>query len=829
MNALWLLPSLIAVVIIAAYLGAKANSRVDEFLNRIGRVFFGRFVTSNRERELRIEAAFLETTYRTYVAKTHLFVVLGVVAGSIAGAYLLAGLLVSLDTIVQTLAGLPRAMTAPFGIHPGWQHEFATTTWWTVVVVGGAVIGVLTGLLAYLFRWQLPESRAEVRQRGIDEGLPRTTAFMYALSRGDMEFPQILQTVAGHGEVYGETANEFAVASREMSLFGRDMITAMRRMTERTPSEQFRVFSENLSSVLQSGQELSSFLDEQYQRFREDAEDRQEEVLEVLETMAEGYVTVLVAGVLFLITILLVFGLTLTDTLGFLQFIVYLVVPLISIGFAVYLQRKLDQLGIARRSGGDVLDRMEVSTPVPPEPTTATHRPDGGFADERERDNRRMLASYDRVRWLKQLLRSPARRVLARPETLLWVTAPLAVVVFVLRVPTALEGDGVAVRVLDDLVVQSVLLVLVPYAIGREVHKRRIDRIEASTPDLLERLASLNEAGMSVVEGFNRIRGSDLGVLTPEVDRIWRDMEHGANVDDALVRFGRRVRTTAITRIVVLLTNATRASGEMGPVLRIAADQARAEVNLRRKRRQRMLTYLVIIYVSFVVFLVIIAAINEVLVPSLPDHAPIPETDGLDQFGASPEAFTRIGDVDQAAYTLVFFHAALIQAVCAGFIAGQLGEGSLRDGTKHAAIMLAIAYVAVLLLSAPVASVSAFDTTSDGDSVFVNSASLSEGGFVAIYDGDSLEDEDTQLLGHTEYLPPGSHSDLRVPLQHGEITENQQVLLVVHRDTTGTETFDFELPYRPGESQMDRPYDTVTGGGTVGVQVNVVYIGDSGE
>ena len=826
MNGLWLLPSLVAVVIIAAYLGGKVSTRVGEFLNRVGRVLFGRFVTPNRRRELRIESAFIETTYRTYVAKTYLFVVLGVVAGTIAGAYVLAGVLANLNTIVQTLAGLPQAMTAPFGIHPGWEREFASTTWWTVIVGGGAVVGVLTGVLAYVFRWKLPEDRAAIRQRSIDEGLPRTTAFMYALSRGDMEFPQILQTVAEHGGVFGETANEFAVASREMSLFGRDMITAMRRMTERTPSEQFRVFSENLSSVLQSGRNLSSFLDEQHRRFREDAEDRQEEVLEVLETIAEGYVTVLVAGVLFLITILLVFGLTLTDTLWFLQLIIYLIVPLISIGFAVYLQRKLDQLGIARRRGGDILDRMDISTPVPPEPTTAAHRPDGGLTDTREQDNRQMLASYDRVRWLKQTLRSPARRVLARPETLLWVAVPLAVLVFVFRVPTALAGDGVAVRVLDDLIVQSVLLALVPYAIAREIHKRRIDRIEASTPDLLERLASLNEAGMSVVEGFNRMRGSDLGVLTPEVDRIWRDMQHGANIDDALVRFGRRIRTTAITRIVVLLTNATRASGEMGPVLRIAAEQARAEVSLRRKRRQRMLTYLVIIYVSFVVFLVIIAAINEVLVPSLPDHAPIPEADELEQFGPSPDVFTRIGDVDQAAYTLVFFHAALIQAVCAGFIAGQLGEGTLRDGAKHAAIMLTIAYVAVLLLSAPVASVSAFDTTSDGESVFINSASLSEGGFVAIYDGDSLEDDDTQLLGHSEYLPAGTHSDLRVPLQHGEINESKQVLLVVHRDTTGTGTFDFELPYRPGEGQADRPYDTVAEGGTIGVPVNVVYIGE---
>ena len=828
MNPVWVFPPVVALFAFGAYLVSKLSPRVDETLNRVARVMFGRYVSANTTRERRIEAAFIDTTYRTYAAKTYLFTLLALLVGAIAGAYLLAGLLVVLDSVVQALAGLPRTMTAPFGIHPGWEHEFAPRTRWLILFGGGAVSGVLTAAVAYVMRWQLPASDAEVRRRSIDEGLPRTTAFMYALSRGGMEFPQILQTVTDNHGVYGETANEFTVAIREMNLFGQDMISAMRRMSRRTPSEQFKTFSENLTSVLQSGRDLPGFLDDQYRRFREDAEERQEDILNVLATIAEGYVTVLVAGILFLITILLVFGLTTTDTLWFLQLIIYLMIPLGNAGFAIYLQQTLDQLGVARRSGGDVLDRMTVSTPIAPQPAASAHRPDGGFAGEREQDNRRMLRLYDRSNSLKRTFKSPLQVFLWNPSKLLWITVPLAVLVFLVRVPSAFEGEGVAIRVLDDLVVQSVLFVLITYALFREWHKRRIDRIEAATPELLERLASLNEAGMSVVEGFDRVRNSDLGVLSPEVERIWRDIEYGSNIDDALVRFGRRVRTTAITRVVTLLTNAMRASGQMGPVLRIASEQARAEVGLRRQRRQQMFTYLVVIYVSFFVFLVIIAAVSEVLVPSLPDHVPIAETEEISRVGASPDAFARFGDVDQAAYTLVFFHAVLIHAVCAGFIAGQLGEGSLRDGAKHAAIMLTIAYVAVLLLSSPVASVSAFDTTTDGETVFVDSASLSDGGFIAIYEGDSLDDPEVELLGHTEYLPPGTHDDIFVSLQHGEIEGDQSVLIVAHQDTNDNERFDFVPPYLPDERQDDRPYESLSDTGTPGVEVQVVYLGDAG-
>ncbi|MFC6973764.1 type II secretion system F family protein [Halomicroarcula sp. GCM10025709] len=151
---------------------------------------------------------------------------------------------------------------------------------------------------------------------------------------------------------------------------------------------------------------------------------------------------------------------------------------------------------------------------------------------------------------------------------------------FAVRVPAAFQTTAVNIRLLDDLVIQSLLLVFGSFALVRYSYTRRIQRIEDATPELLERLASLNEAGMTVVESLRRLRGSDIGVLTPEVERIWADIKMGANVDDALVRFGRRIRTTAITRVVTLLTNAMHSSGQLGPVLRIASKQARADTRL---------------------------------------------------------------------------------------------------------------------------------------------------------------------------------------------------------------------------------------------------------
>ncbi|MXR50816.1 type II secretion system protein [Halovenus sp. WSH3] len=819
MIPLWPLPSVLGVALVVLWALGKFSPRVEKTLNRISRVVFGRFVSESQRRKRRLEAAYTTNTYRTYAAKTLLFVCMAFLAGTILGGYLLAFVLAVFQPLVRTLAGLPDTITQPLGVTEDYVFVISSQTRWLVLVVGGFGLGVVTAALSYVFRWQLPASTASVRSQGIEEGLPRTTAFMYALSRGGMEFPQILRTLARNRAVYGEAANEMNVAVREMDLFGRDMISALRRMARRTPSEQFKTFAENMTSILQSGSDLPTFFREQYERFRDEQEERQEEVLELLATIAEMYVTVLVAGTLFLITILLVFGLLIADTLMLLKLMIYLMIPLGNAAFALILQQKLDELGIARGSGTGFLDDLSASTPTNVLPASRATRPDGGVADGREVDNWRMIALYDRLGRVKRWLRNPLRTFLWNPTKILWITVPIATVVLALRLPTAFQAEGVATRVLDDIVIQSSLFVLVSYAIFREYYKRRLNHIEAAMPELLERLASLNEAGMSVVEGFERLRGSDLGVLTPEVERIWRDVQYGSNISDALVRLGRRVRTTAVARVVTLLTNAMRASGDMGPVLRVAAEQARAEVKLRRQRSQKMMTYLVVIYVSFFVFLVIVAAINQVLIPSLPDVVPAPSGDSVSRLPSGSNQFDQLGSVDKAAYSLVFFHGAMIQAAFAGFIAGQLGEGSLRDGAKHAAVMVTIGYIFMILLTSPVASISATGVTADENNVYgVQEVSLSEGGYVAVYDEDGVEGE---LLGRTEYLEPGTHTDVVVPVDR-ELADEQTVRIVAHRDTNDNQRFDYVGP-SSGET-VDAPYESIGSSEQPGVEVQIQRI-----
>ncbi|WP_433628200.1 type II secretion system F family protein [Halomicrococcus sp. NG-SE-24] len=624
---------------------------------------------------------------------------LAAVAGSVVGVYLvglvLAVLSVSSATLRETL---PSRLGFLANLHA--VPTLSMSELFVTLLFSSATLGLAAGGLTYWLRWATLSHRADVRERRIDASLARTVAFVYALSRSGMAFPEILRTLARNRAVYGEAAEEVEVAVKAMDLFGLDMLTAIQQMAQQSPSEKFEDFAENLTSVLQSGQSLPSYLHDQYERYQEDAEAEQEAFLELLATLAEGYVSLFVVGPLLLVTLLVIVGLMgIAETLEFLHLMTYLLVPLGNVGFVVYLDSITESLTAGGRDR-DVDDPTIADVRRAGDPDAARSvLGDGGVAASASRDDRlanaERLALYDRFRDLRSGLENPVRTVLADPFVVLYATVPLAVVSLVVRVGPAVAAGTATPRSVDDAVVQAALFVLATFAVVQELRRRRLMSIEAAAPDLLDRLASVNEAGMTVVESIEQVADSDLGVLDAEIRRTWRDIEWGTDAATALYRFEDRIDSPTVTRIVTLVTNAMHASDDIGRVLRIAADDAQATRRLRRQRRQEMLTYLVIVYLAFLVFLIIVAALNSILIPALEQ---VPQTETGGSASAAVPGTGGVSSVSVDAYTLVFFHTALIQGLFSGVVAGKMGEGSVRDGAKHAAVLVTVAYVVFLAL-----------------------------------------------------------------------------------------------------------------------------------
>jgi len=209
--------------------------------------------------------------------------------------------------------------------------------------------------------------------------------------------------------------------------------------------------------------------------------------------------------------------------------------------------------------------------------------------------------------------------------------------------------------------------------------------IEAGIPDFLDRLAGINQVGLTLVQAITILVKANLGVLSYEIKKIKRDLEWGASIQEALVRFEERIRTPAIARTVTLITKASLMTGDIGDVLTIAARDATMSEILKRERQAEMFIYTLIVYLVFIVFLFVVVVIDTRFLSVLA---------GVDTLALAGAAGSMpVGNIAVTTFERLLYHACLIQAFFSGLIAGAMGEASLRAGVKHAAVMIIIAFV----------------------------------------------------------------------------------------------------------------------------------------
>jgi flagellar protein FlaJ len=710
---------LLGIVLLSLPLLSAVSESVDRILTRVALGVFREPVEARgRYRERRanhLQSIHATITYPVYAAKTLLFSAMAAMGASLAAAFGLWLVLTLVVSVREPLRdALPGALAA---LVPGMDAlaSLSAVQILFMLLASTVTAGALAGGLTYYGRWWHVRNRTHRRKVLIDESLPRTIAFMYALSRSGMVYPEVMRTVGDNRTAFGESAEEIGVVVKDMDLFGTDLPTALERIAGRTPSEQFSDFSENFANVLRTGRNVSEYLREQYDQYQEERVSAQERLLEFFTALGEAYVAVLVALPLFLLTILLIVGILTGGMLNFLRGIVYVLIPIANVAFVVYLGRISESLTtyrvpvthdapsrdlhVRRAESAGGVEQTDGGIPVAEDPGT------GGTDGPAREMNETRLAAHDYIQRLSKAVLNPVESLVAKPVRLLYVLVPLVSLVTVARLWSVFAGGPVEIRAVDDVIVQSVLVVAASFAVVRELHTRRLDRIEAAVPDLLDRLASTNEAGMTFTDALKQTDRGDLGALDAEVSKLLADVEWGARTENALYRFSARLRSSTVSRIVTLTTNAMNASGNIGPVIRIAADEARQDRRLKRTREQEMFLYVLIIYISFVVFLGIGLALQQILIPAIPTGGELGGIGGVDS-GAAPAPGLGGGSLpidpispdEQSKYTLLLYHAAMVQAVCSGLVAGKMGSGTIKDGAKHVAIMLGIAYAVFLIV-----------------------------------------------------------------------------------------------------------------------------------
>ena len=207
------------------------------------------------------------------------------------------------------------------------------------LLIGTVVITLLSllifGGITYLIFLLYPGIRAGERRRNIDATLPYAINYVTAMSSAGITPDEVFRLL-GESRIYGESAVEARYVARETDFFGKDLLDALRSVSQATPSERMREFLQGAVASISSGSNLTEYFRTKARQYTLENNQQQKTFLETLGLIAESYVTAMVAGMLFLIILQSVMTILSGDANPFfLYIIIYLIVPFGSIMFVI--------------------------------------------------------------------------------------------------------------------------------------------------------------------------------------------------------------------------------------------------------------------------------------------------------------------------------------------------------------------------------------------------------------------------------------------------------------------------------------------------------------
>lgn len=632
-----------------------------------------------------IDAARLGVPVDAYLARTVRLAGYGAVIGALLGA----------------LAGVVAAAAQP------------SRSGLLLVLVGLAVGPLVGGGGTLLARWWYPRVAARQRARRVDLLLPHSVIFCYALVHGGVDLREAFDRIAEETDVYGAVADEFGTVVADMRRFDRGLFEALAAARDRTRSEEFATFLDELVGVLETGGDVNEFLASEAERHLTLAEESQEGILEDLATVAEVYVAVVFAGPIFLLVILLVASFVVPGLLLPMRILVYVILPLLLVALWAGLDYLLEPYRQHLGSRGslassprvwmeDVFGVDPLTLPVVGslfhDERAGRNAEDAGHGADTLRsapeavDDDRLDTYLSTIRQsrLEHFRHAPIAAIRDHPALTFLVTVPLGVLVALPLAVTVGVDQGHPISTTTSLFALPFLLAAVPYAYFYERNRRYDRRVRNRFPTALEIVADADANGVPLGEALDLVARRTSGVLETEFDRLSRDVELTDDFPGAFERFADRLDVPAVTRIVRLLDDSFRATNDLEPILRVATDDLETRNRIRGRQRRNMHPYVLVVVLGVLVYVGIVIVFDTQFLPVATELARQP------QHGLS-RAPLQIGEVPAAAYRELFFHSALIQAAGNGLLLGKFVDNRLASGVKYAAGLTGVTLVAFLL------------------------------------------------------------------------------------------------------------------------------------
>lgn len=550
----------------------------------------------------------------------------------------------------------------------------------------GTILSILISLVL-VFGAQLIQLQLEVdaRKREINILLPEALAFMYSLSVGGLNQIEVLEAVAVSEDTYGEVSVEFQSILRSSNYFDTDYKTAISNQAEITPSKSFSLFLSDMLSILSSGGDIESFLEEQKRKFNKSAKQEQEDTLETLELFGEMY-TPLSLFPLLLIIVLVIMGLMGESQPMYLYAVVYGLIPLLNLGFLVIIGTvKKDTIGTGELSFEEI---QEVTDDISAEDLSRDVEDNKGLLE--------LVTFKEKVLNIKHILRYPHRYFKSNPTHTMLITVPTALLlmtIFYLQgyIPLSID-EFKQIPITGTLAVFYIpsYTVFVPLMIFHEWSQHSKNQVTNHMSDTLRKLANANDTGQNLYQALSIVSENSDTKLSHELDVVYSKVEYGTSLQEALIEFNNKYKIPRLSRLIKLITTSSRVSNELTDVLTTAAETSERQDDIERERKSRARMQVAIILMTYMTLLAVMAILQTQLIDvmtGLVEQAS--GGGGGGGGGAAPGGQFQI-DLDPELLSLIFFHAVTIQGVLSGFISGYIRSATLLSGLKYVIVVQTI-------------------------------------------------------------------------------------------------------------------------------------------
>lgn len=202
-------------------------------------------------------------------------------------------------------------------------------------------IPLFTGLFMYFY----PSSEGKNLGLKIDQELPFVTIHMSAIATSGIEPLNIFKIILKSKE-YKYTNLEFRKLMNLVNFHGLDLITALKKTAQSSPSAKLKDLLNGFATTMTSGGNLHNFLDEHANTLLFDYKLGREKYTKSSETFMDIYISVAIAAPMILLMLFVIMGSTgtLTSFMGLsteaLSFLIILIISLLNIIFLIFLKLK---------------------------------------------------------------------------------------------------------------------------------------------------------------------------------------------------------------------------------------------------------------------------------------------------------------------------------------------------------------------------------------------------------------------------------------------------------------------------------------------------------